>query len=62
MPGHTIVRQGFDTYQVQGVRSTSSVRAEASCNSRPLPVRRTPQPLSETKAPITFVKDSSIDD
>ena len=62
--GHTIVRQGFDTYQVQGVRFHQLGQGGRIMH---YPVhfhmaRRTPQPPSDPKKPITFVKDSSIDD
>src|SRR5262249_23455669 len=61
--GHTIVRQGFDTYQVQGVRF-HQLGQGGSIMHYPVHfhmARRTPQP-SDPKTPITFVKDSSIDD
>jgi hypothetical protein len=62
--GHTIVRQGFDTYQVQGVRFYQLGQGGQIMH---YPVhfhmaRRTPQPPTNPKVPVTFVKDSTIDD
>ncbi|MBY0274123.1 hypothetical protein K2Z84_02185 [Candidatus Binatia bacterium] len=61
--GHTIVRQGFDTYQVQGVRFRQLGQGGRIMH---YPVhfhmaRRTPQSFDPDE-PATFVKDSSIDD
>lgn len=62
--GHTLVRQGFDTYQVQGVRFHQLGQGGRIMH---YPVhfhmtRRTPQPANDPDEPVTFVKDSSIDD
>ncbi|MFN8603017.1 MAG: hypothetical protein U0842_21325 [Candidatus Binatia bacterium] len=62
--GHTIVRQGFDTYQIQGVRFHQLGQGGAIMH---YPVhfhmaRRTPQSPTDPDKPITFVKDSSVDD
>ena len=62
--GHTIVRQGFDTYQVQGVRFHQLGQGGRIMH---YPVhfhmaRRTPQPPTDPDDPVTFVKDSSVDD
>jgi cell migration-inducing and hyaluronan-binding protein len=61
--GHTIVRQGFASYQVQGVEFQQLGQGGAIMH---YPVhfhlaRRTPQPAKGLPA-LTFVKDSSIHD
>ena len=62
--GHTIVRQGFKSYQVQGVEFYQLGQGGAMMH---YPVhfhmdRRTPQPANASDPPVTFVKDSSIHD
>ena len=68
--GHTIVRQGFLSYQVQGVEFQQLGQGGAMMH---YPVhfhlaRRTPQPVpptppdTEPGSPVTFVKDCSIHD
>jgi cell migration-inducing and hyaluronan-binding protein len=61
--GHTIVRQGFATYQVQGVEFYQLGQGGAMMH---YPVhfhlaRRTPQPANGLPA-VTFVKDSTVHD
>ena len=62
--GHTIVRQGFRSYQVQGVEFYQLGQGGSIMH---YPVhfhmaRRTPQPKSPSTVPVTFVKDCSIHD
>jgi hypothetical protein len=62
--GHTIVRQGFRSYQVQGVEFD---RLGQGGSIMHYPVhfhlaRRTPQPVAPKTEPVTFVKDSSVRD
>src|SRR5216684_4468929 len=64
--GHTIVRQGFENYQLQGVEFYQLGQGGSIMH---YPVhfhlaRRTPQPAKKSPPlpPITFVKDSSIHD
>jgi hypothetical protein len=62
--GHTIVRQGFRSYQVQGVEF-KQLGQGGSIMHYPVHfhlARRTPQPTSPSSAPVTFVKDSSVHD
>ncbi len=60
--GHTIVRQGFESYQVQGVEFY--LLGQGGAKGR-YPVhfhmaRRTPQQTDPTQGPLNFIKDSSI--
>ena len=60
--GHTIVRQGFAAFQMQGVEFYQLGQGERIMH---YPVhfhmaRKTPQPAHDTDPPVTFVSDSSV--
>jgi hypothetical protein len=62
--GHTMVRQGFKSYQVQGVEFFQLGQGGSIMH---YPVhfhmaRKTPQPATLTAPPVTYVKDCSVRD
>jgi hypothetical protein len=62
--GHTIVRQGFASYQVQGVRFYRLGQGGAK-GRYPVHfhmVRKVPQPVFAGEPPINYLKDCSIDE
>ena len=62
--GHTIVRQGFASYQVQGVRfyrlGQGGAKGRYSVHFHML--RSVPQPAMAGQPPINYLKDCSIDE
>lgn len=62
--GHTIVRQGFASYQVQGMRfyrlGQGGAKGRYSVHFHML--RRVPQPARAGQPPINYLKDCSIDE
>ena len=62
--GHTIVRQGFEKFQIQGVEFRKMGQG-GILGRYPIHfhlARQTPQPAKASDAPVTFVKDSTVNE